>query len=264
MSSEHPVLRGSAQNPDVFFQAREACSPFYAAVPDAVQDAMDTLGARTGRPYRLFEYAGHPEAERVLVIMGSGAGAAGEAVAALAGRGERVGLVTVRLYRPFAAEAFVAALPSTTRAITVLDRTKEPGAPGEPLYQDVVTALAEVVGTGSARFEGGLPRVLGGRYGLASKEFTPAMATAALEDLASDTPTAHFTVGIVDDVSGSSLPVDPTLRHRARSARCGPSSTASAPTARSARTRTRSRSSASTPSCTRRAISSTTRRRRVR
>ncbi len=211
LSSEHPVLRGSAQNPDVFFQAREACTPFYAAVPDAVQAVMDTLGARTGRPYRLFEYAGHPEAERVLVIMGSGAGAAGEAVAALAGRGERVGLVTVRLYRPFATGAFVAALPSTTRAITVLDRTKEPGAPGEPLYQDVVTALAEVVGTGSARFEGGPPRVRGGRYGLASKEFTPAMAAAALEDLASDTPTAHFTVGIVDDVSGSSLPVDPSF-----------------------------------------------------
>ena len=211
LSSEHPVLRGSAQNPDVFFQAREACSPFYAAVPDAVQAAMDELGARTGRPYRLFDYTGHPEAERVLVIMGSGAGAAGEAVAALAAGGERVGLVTVRLYRPFASDAFVAALPTATRAIAVLDRTKEPGAPGEPLYQDVVTALAEVVGVGAARFDAGIPRVIGGRYGLSSKEFTPAMAKAALDNLAAEAPTTHFTVGIVDDVSGSSLPVDPTF-----------------------------------------------------
>jgi len=211
LSSEHPVLRGSAQNPDVFFQAREACSPFYAAVPDAVQAAMDELGARTGRPYRLFDYTGHPEAERVLVIMGSGAGAAGEAVAALATGGERVGLVTVRLYRPFAVDAFVAALPSTTKAVAVLDRTKEPGAPGEPLYQDVVTALAEVVGAGTARFDVGIPRVIGGRYGLSSKEFTPAMAKAALDNLAADVPTTTFTVGIVDDVSHSSLTVDPTF-----------------------------------------------------
>ena len=179
------MLRGTAQNPDVFFQAREACTPFYAAVPDVVQDAMDASRARTGRPYRLFEYYGHPDAERVIVIMGSGAGAAEEAVDALGrGRGERVGVVTVRLYRPFAARAFVAALPPTTRAIAVLDRTKEPGALGEPLYQDVVTALAEVVGTGSARFDGGLPRVIGGRYGLASKEFTPAMVKAVFDELA--------------------------------------------------------------------------------
>jgi pyruvate-ferredoxin/flavodoxin oxidoreductase len=148
LSSEHPHLRGSAQNPDVFFQAREACAPFYDAVPDAVQDTMDRFAARTGRAYRLFDYAGHPQAERVVVLMGSGVGAATEAVEALATAGERVGLLTVRLYRPFATEAFVAALPPSTRAIAVLDRTKEPGAPGEPLYQDVVTALAEVVGGG--------------------------------------------------------------------------------------------------------------------
>ena len=211
LSPERPSLRGSAQNPDVFFQAREACSPFYAAVPDAVQGTMDELAARTGRPYRLFDYVGHPQAERILVVMGSGAGAAAEAVAALAEQGEPVGLVTVRLYRPFATAAFVAALPSTTRAVAVLDRTKEPGAAGEPLYQDVVTALAEVVGAGQASFTGGIPRVIGGRYGLSSKEFTPAMAKAALDELTTSEPRAHFTVGIVDDVGRSSLAIDPTF-----------------------------------------------------
>ncbi len=204
LSSEHPKLRGSAQNPDVFFQAREACSPFYAVVPETVQRVMDELGARTGRPYRLFDYAGHPEAERVLVLMGSGAGAAREAVDAMVAAGERVGLVTVRLFRPFAAEAFASAVPPTARAIAVLDRTKEPGALGEPLYQDVVTALAEVA-------PDRLPRIIGGRYGLSSKEFTPAMAKAALDELAGDAPANHFTVGIVDDVSHSSLRVDPTF-----------------------------------------------------
>ncbi len=208
LSPEHPSLRGSAQNPDVFFQAREASSPFHAAVPDVVQDVMDRLAARTGRPYRLFDYVGHPEAERVLVLMGSGVGAAEEAVETLAARGEAVGLVKVRLFRPFATDAFVAALPSTVRSIAVLDRTKEPGAPGEPLYQDVVTALAEAWGTADVPVPAGPPRVIGGRYGLSSKEFTPAMAKAALDELAADRPKRHFTVGIVDDVSGSSLPID--------------------------------------------------------
>ena len=208
LSPEHPSLRGSAQNPDVFFQAREASSPFHAAVPDVVQDVMDRLAARTGRPYRLFDYVGHPEAERVLVLMGSGVGAAEEAVETLAARGEAVGLVKVRLFRPFATDAFVAALPSTVRSIAVLDRTKEPGAPGEPLYQDVVTALAEAWGTADVPIPAGPPRVIGGRYGLSSKEFTPAMAKAALDELAADRPKRHFTVGIVDDVSGSSLPID--------------------------------------------------------
>jgi pyruvate-ferredoxin/flavodoxin oxidoreductase len=208
LSPTRPVLRGSAQNPDVFFQAREAANPFYAGVPDAVQDAMDRLAARTGRAYRSFDYVGDPEAERVLVLMGSGCGAAEEAVVDLAGRGEKVGLVKVRLFRPFSAEALVAALPPTIRGIAVLDRTKEPGALGEPLYQDVVTALAEEVGAGRARFAGGMPRVTGGRYGLSSKEFTPAMAKAALDALEADDPLPHFTVGIVDDVGGLSLPVD--------------------------------------------------------
>jgi pyruvate-ferredoxin/flavodoxin oxidoreductase len=209
LSPEHPRLRGSAQNPDVFFQAREAANPWYAAVPDLVQGAMDRLAGRTGRPYRLFDYVGHPEAERVLILMGSGVGAAEEAVEAMIERGDRVGLVKVRLYRPFSAEALVAALPESVRGISVLDRTKEPGAPGEPLYQDVVTSLAEETSAGRARFAGGLPRVLGGRYGLSSKEFTPAMAKAALDELAALEPVNHFSVGITDDVTRLSLPVDP-------------------------------------------------------
>jgi pyruvate-ferredoxin/flavodoxin oxidoreductase len=209
LSPAHPVLRGSAQNPDVFFQAREAANPFHAAVPDAVQGAMDRLAARTGRAYRLFDYVGDPDAERVLVLMGSGCGAAEEAADALVGRGERVGVVEVRLFRPFSAEALVASLPVTTRAIAVLDRTKEPGALGEPLYQDVVTALTEEVVQGRATFVDGMPRVIGGRYGLASKEFTPAMAAAAFAELDRDDPRPHFTVGIADDVTGLSLTVDP-------------------------------------------------------
>jgi pyruvate-ferredoxin/flavodoxin oxidoreductase len=203
LSPDHPVLRGSAQNPDVFFQSREAANPFYAAVPRIVQQAMRELGERTGRPYRLFDYVGHPEAERVLVLMGSGAGAAEEAVRRLQEDGERVGLVKVRLYRPFDADAFAAALPASVRAIAVLDRTKDAAALGEPLYQDVVTALAE---------RGELPLVLGGRYGLSSKEFTPAMAAAALAELRSPTPRRRFTVGIADDVTGLSLEVDPDFR----------------------------------------------------
>jgi pyruvate-ferredoxin/flavodoxin oxidoreductase len=203
-----PVLRGSAQNPDVFFQAREAANRFYLAVPDQVQATMDKLAERTGRPYHLFDYEGHPEAERIVVTMGSSAGAAGEAVESLVTRGEKVGLVTVRLFRPFSVEALLAALPVTTRAIAVLDRTKEPGAPGEPLYQDVVTALAEGMSEGRARFEHGIPRAIGGRYGLSSKEFTPAMAAAVFAELTKPAPKNHFTVGIVDDVTHTSLDVD--------------------------------------------------------
>ena len=208
LSPMHPVLRGSAQNPDVFFQAREAANPFHLAVPDAVQATMDRLAERTDRPYRLFDYVGHPAAERVLVMMGSGCGAAEEAVEALVRRGERVGLVKVRLFRPFSAGALVGSLPATARGVIVLDRTKEPGAPGEPLYQDVVTALAEEIGAGRAVLTDGVPRVLGGRYGLGSKEFTPAMAKAALDSLDDPGAPQHSTVGIVDDVTHSSLPVD--------------------------------------------------------
>ena len=200
LSPDDPVLRGSAQNPDVFFQAREAVNPFYAAVPGIVQEEMARLAARTGRPYRLFDYAGHPEAERVLVLMGSAAGAAEEAVERLCAEGERVGLVKVRLYRPFDAAAFVASLPASVSGIAVLDRTKEPAALAEPLFQDVVTALFERAAEP--------PRVIGGRYGLSSKELTPAMAAAALAELALDEPRRRFTVGINDDVGGLSLGVD--------------------------------------------------------
>jgi pyruvate-ferredoxin/flavodoxin oxidoreductase len=204
LSPDRPQLRGSAQNPDVFFQAREAINPFYAAVPGIVQAKLEELAARTGRRYGLVDYAGAPDAERVLVLMGSAAGAAAEAVEALVAAGEKVGLVTVRLYRPFPAEALAAALPATVRHLAVLDRTKEPGATGEPLYQDVVCALAERAAAGGAP----MPMVVGGRYGLASKEFTPAMAKAVLDALTAEDPRNHFTVGIADDVSHTSLPVD--------------------------------------------------------
>ncbi len=200
LSPDHPVLRGTAQNPDVFFQAREAANPYYDALPEIVQRAMQTLGERTGRRYRLFDYAGAPDAERVIVMMGSGSTAAAEAVDRLVAQGEKVGLVTVRLYRPFAAEAFVAALPASVQRVAALDRCKEPGALGEPLFQDVLTALAERAGEP--------PLVIGGRYGLASKEFTPAMAAAVFQELGRDDPRRRFTVGIADDVTHLSLPVD--------------------------------------------------------
>jgi len=204
LNPDKPVLRGSAQNPDVFFQAREACNPFYLAVPGIVQESMDRFARLTRRQYRLFDYQGAPDAERVLVQMGSGVGAAGEAVRALVARGEKVGLLTVRLYRPFDTDAFVAALPRSVRAIAALDRTKEPGAVGEPLYQDIIAALAEAWPQDLAT-----PKVIGGRYGLSSKEYTPAMAKAALDELALPQPKRHFTVGIVDDLTRLSLAVDP-------------------------------------------------------
>ena len=199
LDPDRPVLRGSAQNPDVFFQAREAGNPFTLAVPGIVDRAFARLGDATGRRYGLVDYHGVPDAERVVVLMGSGAGAATEAIDALVARGERVGLLQVRLYRPFPIAAFVAALPATVHTVAVLDRTKEPGAPGDPLYLDVVAALA-----GSDRAQ---PRVIGGRYGLGSKECTPAMVKAALE------ATRHgFTLGIVDDVTHTSLPHDDDFR----------------------------------------------------
>jgi pyruvate-ferredoxin/flavodoxin oxidoreductase len=208
LTPDRPVVRGTAQNPDAFFQAREAANPFHAASPDAVQAAMDRLAERTGRRYRLFDWVGHPEAERVIVCMGSAAETVHETVEALAARGERVGLVKVRLYRPFSAAHFLAALPRTTRAIGVLDRTKEPGAPGEPLWLDVVATLREAEQAGAAPFPAP-PVVVGGRYGLSSKELTPPMVRAVLAELTAPHPTRHFTLGIVDDVSGTSLPFDP-------------------------------------------------------
>ena len=206
LTPDRPVLRGSAQNPDVFFQAREASNRYHDAVPDLVQGAMDTLAERTGRPYRLFDYAGHPDAERVIVIMGSGAETVEEAVRWAVARGEKVGVVKVRLYRPFDVRRFIAALPPSTRAIAALDRTKEPGAIGDPLYLDVVAALQR--GWAAAVSPSELPRVIAGRYGLASKEFTPAMVLAVLDELDLERPRPQFTIGIEDDVTGLSLPWD--------------------------------------------------------
>ena len=209
MDPERPVLRGTAQNPDVFFQAREACNSFYTAVPGIVQEEMDRFEALTGRSYKLFDYVGAPDAERVVVLMGSGVGAAREAVTRLVAEGEKVGALIVRLYRPFDASAFFSAMPETVRSISVLDRTKEPGATGEPVYQDVVTAAVEAFNDGSLPLTGGMPKIVGGRYGLSSKEFTPAMVKAVFDDLSSDSPRTHFTVGIVDDVTHMSLDYDP-------------------------------------------------------
>ncbi|WP_462203237.1 pyruvate:ferredoxin (flavodoxin) oxidoreductase [Frankia sp. CcWB3] len=200
LSPDRPVIRGTTQDPDTFFQAREASNTFYAAVPGIVQGVMDRLAAATGRAYRLFEYQGHPEAERVVVVMGSGRSAVREAVTRLVERGERVGFVQVRLFRPFDGRALLACLPSTVRSVAVLDRTKEPGASGEPLRLDVVAAFAE-------RPER-MPRVIGVRYGLASKEFTPAMAAAVFDELAGAAPRREVTVGIRDDVTDLSLEVD--------------------------------------------------------
>ena len=208
LSPEQPFIRGTAQNPDVYFQARETVNPFYAAVPQAVQDAMDALAARAGRGYRIMEYSGHPEADRVIVVMGSAAQTAAETVAHLCARGERVGVLQVRLFRPFPDRALLDELPASTSRIAVLDRTKEPGSHGEPLFLDVVAALAEAH-TGGERPV--LPLVTGGRYGLSSKELTPAMVAGVFAELAREQPRRRFTIGITDDVSGTSLPYDPAL-----------------------------------------------------
>jgi pyruvate-ferredoxin/flavodoxin oxidoreductase len=203
MNPDRPVLRGSAQNPDVFFQAREAANPFYDEVPRIVRETMRSFGKLTGRSYQLFDFVGAEDAERVIVMMGSGAGATEEAVAKLVAGGEKVGLVKVRLYRPFDTTAFIQALPPSVRRIAVLDRTKEPGAIGEPLYQDVITALVENGRLATC------PTVIGGRYGLSSKEYTPAMAARVFEELTAEQPKRHFTVGIIDDVTHLSLKWDP-------------------------------------------------------
>ncbi|MEO5739191.1 MAG: pyruvate:ferredoxin (flavodoxin) oxidoreductase, partial [Vicinamibacterales bacterium] len=210
LTPERPVIRGTAQNPDVFFQNREAANAYYLVAPSIVQHAMTRFAALTGRAYRLFEYHGAPDAERVIVIMGSGREAADAVVDAL-GLRAKVGVLTVKLFRPFSVRDFVAALPSTVRGIAVLDRTKEPGAIGEPLYQDVVTAIAEALADGIAPFAA-WPRIICGRYGLGSKEFTPAMAKAVFDELDSSAPKRTFTVGIVDDVTGLSLAVDETFQ----------------------------------------------------
>ncbi len=205
LTPDRPVLRGTAQNPDTFFQAREAANRFHLACPGLVQEAMGHLGALTGRSYDLFDYVGHPQAERVIVMMGSGVETAHETVDHLVAQGEKVGLVKVRLFHPFSTPAFVAALPETVRSIAILDRTKEPGAVGDPLYLEVLAALREAADEGLSGFAVP-PRVVGGRYGLASKEFDPPMVKAVFQNLAATKPRNHFTVGIVDDVTHTSLP----------------------------------------------------------
>src|ERR1700689_930298 len=208
LTPEHPFIRGTAQNPDVYFQARETVNPFYAAVPGAVQDVMDGLAARTGRQYHIMDYTGHPEAERVIVVMGSAAQTIGETVTYLCAHGERVGVLQVRLYRPFPTQALLDALPASAGRIAVLDRTKEPGSNGEPLFLDVATALAEAYSGGERAV---LPLVTGGRYGLSSKELTPGMVAGVFAELAREQPRRRFTIGIIDDVSGLSLPYDASL-----------------------------------------------------
>ena len=207
LSPDRPVMRGSAMNPDVAFQAREAVNPYYQRFPEILLSNMDRFERVTGRRYRLFDYEGDPTAERVVVLMGSGAETVAETVAELNAAGERVGVVKVRLFRPFSVKDFVDALPATVKSVAVLDRTKEPGAVGEPLYQDVVTALSEAWSSGLSPWKEP-PRVVGGRYGLSSKEFTPAMVKAVFDQLLTATPKNHFTVGIVDDVSETHLEHD--------------------------------------------------------
>ncbi len=215
LSPDHPVLRGTAQNPDVFFQARETVNPFYQACPDIVMNTMEKFAEVTGRQYKLFDYTGVADAERVIIIMGSGAETASETAKYLTQQGEKVGVVNVHLYRPLSVTHFLDALPPTVKTIAVLDRTKEPGSAGEPLYQDVVTAINEGLAEGSvpyAQFANRpYPRVIGGRYGLSSKEFTPAMVKGVFDEMLKAEPKNHFTVGINDDLSHTSLQFDPAF-----------------------------------------------------
>ena len=211
LSPDKPVLRGTAQNPDVYFQARESVNSYYQAMPNIVQTAMDRFAELTGRQYQLFEYVGAADAERVIIIMGSGAEAAQETLDYLSRQGESVGLLKVRLYRPFSAEHLIAALPVTCKKLAVLDRTKEPGADGEPLYKDVITALVQDFSSDTPKFTQ-LPKVVGGRYGLSSKEFTPGMIKAIYDELKQAQPKNQFTIGINDDVTHTSLYWDATYR----------------------------------------------------
>jgi pyruvate-ferredoxin/flavodoxin oxidoreductase len=216
LSPEHPVIRGTSQNPDIYFQARETVNTYYQAMPAIVQQLMDRFAALTGRAYHLFDYVGAADAEKVIILMGSGAETAEETVGYLNTQGEKAGLIKVRLFRPFDADALIDALPSTTQSIAVLDRTKEPGADGEPLYKDIVTALAQQrpAENNNGKQPGlhQLPTIIGGRYGLSSREFTPAMIKAVFDELGKPRPKNHFTVGIHDDVTHSSLDWDESFR----------------------------------------------------
>ena len=214
LTPDNPVMRGTAQNPDVYFQGRETVNPYYIACPEIVQKQMDKFAKLTGREYKLFEYVGAPDAERIVIIMGSGSDAAEETVDYLMSKGEKVGVLKVRLYRPFSAEHFIKELPKTTKSIAVLDRTKEPGAGGEPLYLDVINAISEKYMAGELQFA--YPKVVGGRYGLSSKEFTPSMIKAVFDNLSSDKPRNHFTVGIIEDVTHTSLDFDPLFSVEAK------------------------------------------------
>jgi pyruvate-ferredoxin/flavodoxin oxidoreductase len=206
LTPDRPVMRGTAQNPDVFFQSRERSNSYYLETPKIVQEAMNKFARLTGRQYHLFEYVGAPDAERVIVMMGSGCETTQETVDALCAGGEKVGLLKVRLYRPFSVDDLIATLPRSVKTIAVLDRTKEPGSIGEPLYQDVVTGLSESAASGPEFHT--MPRVIGGRYGLSSKEFTPAMCKAVFDELKQTKPKNHFTIGIDDDVTHTSIPFD--------------------------------------------------------
>jgi pyruvate-ferredoxin/flavodoxin oxidoreductase len=207
LTPDHPFIRGTSQNPDVYFQARESVNPFYERMPEIVQRAMDKFAGLTGRQYRLYEYIGAPDAERLIILMGSGAEAVAEVVDHINHHDEKVGVLKVRLFRPFAAGELLKAIPATAKRIAVLDRSKEPGADGEPLYKDVVTAISEAHASGASKFAA-FPRVVGGRYGLSSKEFTPGMIKGVFDELKKDQPKNHFTIGIFDDVGGTSLDWD--------------------------------------------------------
>jgi pyruvate-ferredoxin/flavodoxin oxidoreductase len=211
LTPDHPFIRGTSQNPDVYFQARESVNPFYRRMPGIVQRTMDNFAGLTGRQYHLYEYVGAPDAERVIVLMGSGAEAVEEVVDHINHHGEKVGVVKLRLFRPFAADELLNVIPATVKRIAVLDRTKEPGADGEPLYKDVVTAISAAHTGGTSKF-GDMPRVVGGRYGLSSKEFTPGMVKGVFDELKKERPKNHFTIGIYDDLSHSSLEWDEDFR----------------------------------------------------
>ncbi|HJW29978.1 MAG TPA: hypothetical protein VJ508_12140, partial [Saprospiraceae bacterium] len=208
LNPDHPFIRGTSQNPDVYFQGRESANIYYKTCPELVAEAMKKFGELTGRNYLPFEYHGHPEADRVIMIMGSGAETAMETSSFLNAFGEKTGVINVRLFRPFSTEYLLRVLPEKVKSIAVLDRTKEPGASGEPLYQDVITSLMEAQHQGMITT---MPRIIGGRYGLSSKEFTPAMAKAVFDEMKKETPKNHFTVGIQDDVTFTSLDYDPAF-----------------------------------------------------
>ncbi|MBN8707032.1 MAG: pyruvate:ferredoxin (flavodoxin) oxidoreductase [Bacteroidetes bacterium] len=208
LTPDAPVMRGTAQNPDVYFQGRETVNPYYTKTPGIIQNVMDEFGKLVGRKYKLFDYYGAPDAERVIIMMGSGAEAVAETVDYLASKGEKIGLIKVRLYRPFSGEHLLQAIPKTTKSIAVLDRTKEPGSNGEPLYHDVLTVLTEAMQEGTLPTPT-FPKFIGGRYGLSSKEFTPAMIKGIYDELSKTKPKNHFTIGIIDDLTNSHLDYDP-------------------------------------------------------